>query len=172
MPLPAKSSGTGSQSMSELLAGIGQGVWSQDHRAELWQPNVHIMLFKLEYHPSVFWNHIAHIQLDWGSKAVQPKVSLFLFKSMNHQTSNPFQPGVVFRFHKASTSLAAAHGKSAPAKLFGVRGDLRGQCLSGLRCPWNITYTLSDSVSWCAKEDDRKYWIGCCQDETTCVKSA
>lgn len=65
MPLPAKSR-TESQSISELLAGTGQGVWSQDHRAELWQPNVQIMLFKLEYHPSVFWNHSDHIPAGLG----------------------------------------------------------------------------------------------------------
>lgn len=60
-----------------------------------------------------FGTTVTTSQLDQGSEAVQPRVLLFLFKSVNHQKSSPLQPGAVFRFHIISTSLAAEQGKSA-----------------------------------------------------------
>lgn len=60
-----------------------------------------------------FGTTVTTSQLDWGSEVVQPRVLLFLFKSVNHQKTNPFQPGAVFRFHITSTSLAAERSKCA-----------------------------------------------------------
>lgn len=112
MPLPARA-GQGAKALANFWQALDKEC---DHKTTVqnsWQLKVQIMLFKLEYHPSVFWNHSDHIPAGLGKWSCPAKVLLFLFESVNHQKINPLQPGAVFRFHITSTSLAAEQGKSA-----------------------------------------------------------
>lgn len=76
-------------------------------------------------------------------KSCPAKFLLFLFKSMNHQTSNPFQPGAVFRLHVTSTSLALSIAEVCVRNGFGP-GESAGVDVSAVlaRLPWHTPQTL------------------------------
>lgn len=138
VPLPAKNSRTGCQSMSKLLADNWQGGWSQDLHAKFQQLNTQMTFIQIGIAPK--WI----LEPQWPHHSWTREVRLssqrfyYFYLKVWIIKYNSHQPGVVFRFLIHFYFFGSQAENGANEKLFWAWRDLRSQYLSS----WSKFKTL------------------------------